>query len=502
MHSVLNNIESTTPIITIYVDKFQRSPMLIEKPKKCYQCVAHNSVCQVYIPDDEHINNITIQTVDNPTFSRKISQNEIVLTPVVCISPNNITFSSEKPAVIEVLTTVHLAEYNHQFLSLFNTGKSQDWKELKDCEMLSDRIVFKTTCFGFFTAVAQLSYPSACVKVIANDPADAQSQIELTVSELPGFKVEIPSSSVQSGTEITATVYYDDPVLHDKDEVVATAYVSLHPDGTKFSESISITFPIPDYSKIKEVYPEATLQLWHSSGGPEKHTSMTWEMVEDADSDYKITKDDNSDFHNATFHISHFTDFTVFWSVPTAVARTMASICMNGAKILSDYYNTSCVKSMYRRCTVYMTQETVVGTFINFCIAVLMYPFQDTCESPKNFHDILYDSGEKFPIEITPGALECTLELKKYLCQDEQKTYQNSTTLSSERCIARVEFDIDLNSAAKITTGAVMAKLSIVHGNVKPHECYLIKVKMLSKILYTYYTFKSACFLLQYSQQR
>ena len=432
---------------------------LPQNPKEGYSCAACNSVCVVYLPED-CFQNLSVNTLDS-IHNPQLCANEILLTPLVCISPHGLAFSADKPAIIELIRTVELTNQhcNPTLVPLFNNSMPPEWKDLEfssGCEMLDDRVVFKTTHFSYFTVVARFPLPSATVS-IEPDSSPQSQPAELTVPELPGFKVEIPSSSVEITTDITATVYYDDPELYVENDQhsLATSCIALEPHNMQFTQRIPITMPIPNYAEIVKEHPDIKLQLWCSSGSSE-NVQANWEQIEDSDVEIIC---DGAGNYLATAYTTHFTFFTFLYN-------KSVDCCMN-------FF----AERIRGRCQVFMTRETKLGSFLNFGISVLLYPFQDQYRALQNYEYLLYDSMK--PIEVIAGKLECKIEFNESLLTEmcsSQRCYSQSCRFSKD-LTSQADFliNLDASGGSELPAGVVLANLVIEHG-YEAHKFNLIKV--------------------------
>lgn len=421
-----------------------------------------------------------IQSIYDATMHPKVSPSEILLTPVVSItSCGNLSHDIDQPVIIELVTSVTFHPGgNRKIMPMFsNTCQSVSpcWEGLTtECDLLEDRVRFKTTHFSFFAVIVQFSPPTASVTIDPTESVDTGSHVKLTITEMPGFNVVIPSESVQSATEVTATLFYDDSDQECKGKIeqplqLASACVLLEPHGQSFSKKVSVDVPIPGYSKIIAANPNAKPRLLYSPSG----SSNDWKVHEDLE-----IRNVGDDFV-ATFYIDHFSRWKLIWPEGLiGVAEAIGTIFKH-------------VKSLGSRCQVFMTRETDVGAVINFSIQVLVYPFQDTPqEIPPNYHYMLYDSGSQ-QIKFAPGLLKFSLELKGYLHPlANQKLLNRSHTLSVDYA-ARTEFDIDLekisDSGSRLKEGAVLAHLSVAdcsNDGTNVHECNLIKVITCNSAIY------------------
>ena len=87
-------------------------------PKEDYVCLAQNSLCLVYLPQEVN-EKILIETVTNERLYPCIASNEIIITPVVSITPDNKSLSLEEPAIIELAKTIGLLDIERKKMKLF-----------------------------------------------------------------------------------------------------------------------------------------------------------------------------------------------------------------------------------------------------------------------------------------------------------------------------------------------------------------------------------------------
>ena len=252
---------------------FTGGPFLCETQQEGYMCATCSEIGLVYLPDTVSQSlDIDMHSTSDISFHPKTTANEVILTPVVSITPRShlAVLTKDQPVIIELIKTAELLDIGEKkIVAMFSdTDESvpPDWKELdEECDVLEDRIRFKTTYFSFFTVIARFCPPSASTKV---DPSlsDVERSVRLIVPELPGFKVEIPSKSVQSATEVKVTLHYDDSEMckSSSNKPLASACVALEPHDQQFLEKISIQIPIPGYSVITKTYPGAKPQLLYS----------------------------------------------------------------------------------------------------------------------------------------------------------------------------------------------------------------------------------------------
>lgn len=290
-------------------------------PKEGYVCVDCTPLCLVYFPSD-CVEKVHVEAVNDIKLYPISRANQIFLTPVVYIthiSANSTEFELDcNKLIVELLKTTNLFNNSSDAYKIHVLFAGTDelgfpeWKELgesSDCKMLEDRIVFNTAEFGLFTVVAQFAFPSECL-IINSSNMKHQKHDELTVPELPGFKVKFPPNSVKNATEVKATVYYNDPLFSIKKEgfdcSLASACVYLEPHEFHFPDKIPISIPIPDYDTILEKYPNIQVQLWHISGSESiLSNSNKWKLEQ---TKVEITKDTDGCYF-ANFDVDHFSGF-------------------------------------------------------------------------------------------------------------------------------------------------------------------------------------------------
>ena len=395
--------------------------------KEGYTCIAQSSSCLIYVSRG-FTQKLSIKTIAEPQLHPKLQANEILLTPVVCIHPQEVA-CCVNPAIVELMKTLEpsFRSPKHELVPLYSLSHPLEWKKLPShgCEMLEDRVVFKATHFGYLSVVAQFSLPTASITV---EPSISQPA-QLMIQELPGFKLEIPPTSVRSITKITATVHYDDQRLYDSQSIrsPASACVVLEPHNAQFEDKIMITMPIPNYNQIKRNYSNIKLELW-----------CTDCMKKDAPGKLKIAEESNITIHQdgngnylATAYITHFSGYLYQWST-----------------MIVDYFMNFFVQTIRGRCQVFMSRETKRASCISFEIAVLLYPFQDPYSSLPNYPYVLYDSV--IPVPLVAGDIECQIELSELLLQNYQSSqnqkYHTKSCRLSKDFNMRVEFGIQLES--------------------------------------------------------
>ena len=452
------------------------SPPLTKAPKEGYKCKAQNSLCLVYLPQEIN-KKLSIETVTDTSIHPKMASNEILITPIVRITSDNMSLSLEKPVVIELAKTIELSdkEENNKVIPLCANSESLEWKELGsecNCEELKDCISFQVTHFSLYAVISRKPYPSSTVRVkpVSGDipvPEHLSTPTELTIPELPGFKVQIPPSSINANreTDITATVLYDCPAVCSKDERsrLASSCIELEPHGTTFSKKVSISIPIPDYAEIKEKHPNAQLQIWHSNNKAnigDSHTELSWTLVE-----HSMHQDDGG-LYTAVVLINDFSFLKEIWDT-----------CVNYFYPSTQSEIKPEVESIKARCQVFMSQEVSIHSFLTFSIAVLYCPYErepvldrykyELAESGLLDLKVSHDTKLSFQIELS-RILECT-----------QSIFAGKFDISGRQ---RKEFQVELSKDVALVDNLPMGKLSLGKregSEDSDHTIMLIKVCIL-----------------------
>ena len=143
---------------------------------------------------------------------------------------------------------------NNNVVALCAKSESSEWKELGfkcNCREFQDRTSFEVTHFSLYTVISCKPLPPSTIKVKpsadTSKPDQSSVSTELTILELPGFKVEMPPFILNTNREIdiTATVLYDCPAVCSREEKNHLAScIELEPHGITFSEEVSISIPI------------------------------------------------------------------------------------------------------------------------------------------------------------------------------------------------------------------------------------------------------------------
>ena len=359
-----------------------------------YTQACNSPLCQVYLPA-ECGQNVCIEIVKDWSLHPQVCHNELLVTPVVRITPHGLMFPSDRPAIV-VLS--HCTWPNSQEVIVpmcSNTGlyEPPTWTKLEpgcNCEVFRDCVTFSTTHFSLFAAVSVLPYPTT--KADINNEGGI-----LTLPELPGFQIHVPPGSVHTDVPITvqATVYYADYIKGDPNLSLATTCVGLEPHGMEFRTPVFVSIPIPDFAAIKASFQDAQLHLW-TSPYIDEHT-LHWEHVPNAD----ISVQEGASGHIATFQVNHFSFFELLWTICRDTLQTLGY----GASFVYRHL-PSRTRYVSIRCQVFMSQPLDDQTF---GLLVAVYKFGEPLATLSNYKWMLADTGSKHTF-LKTGELHVLLE--------------------------------------------------------------------------------------------
>ena len=429
--------------------------------KENYVCVAQSSNCLVYLSKDIS-QKFSIEIVTDTNIHPKIASNELELTPIVHITSDNTTVSLDKPAIIELLKNVELSEKEakNETIPLCAKTEISEWRELGsecNCKVRKDRISFEVTHFGLHAVISRKPFPSSTKTV--KPSTNISDPTELTISELPGFKVQIPPCSVNADrdVEITATMLYDSPTVCSEEDrrCLASSCIGLEPHGISLSKNVSISIPIPEYPEVMENNPNAQLQVWQS----DVTVSKQWSLV-----DHRLKKDKDG-LYIATIKTNRFSKFK-------AIFKNIIS------RLKGLFRNSFNIEA---RCQVFMSQETVIKSQLMFAIAVLYYPYKDEPDSMPNYKHVLADS-KQLDLQVSKhDKVQFAIELDETLLPLRCKPITGLFMIAGRQ---QKSFTIKLDGNVVLSEGLPMGELSIgVKGGLK-QTVTLFKVSTIKRNYY------------------
>ena len=438
-------------------------------PKEGYTCITHNPTCLVYFHQEES-ENLTIETITDATIYPKLASNEILITPIVRIIPDKPSLFLNKPAIIELVKTIELSdkEAHNEIIPFCTNSEFSEWKELGsecNCRELNDRVSFKVTHFSLYAVVSRKPYPKSTVKVKPSTdnpvPEIQSTTTELAIPELPGFKVQIPPSSVNTDreTDITATVLYDCPAVYNENDKnhLASSCIELEPHGITFSKEVRVSIPVPNYAEVMMKNPDAQLQiLWHSNICTDKRKN---EPIK-----HYVCQDEEGRYI-AIVQINHFSILKPIW------LKRVASHVKNLFK------HSFSIKA---RCQVFMSQEMRFQSQLMFSIAVLFYPYRkEPHPIPHNHKHMLADSMVHLKVS-NKDTIQFEIKLNKHISSNECKPITGLFAISGG---PPKSFTVELDGSIDLPAGLPMGELSIgVQEGSEENQCTLTLIKVTRSI--------------------
>ena len=429
-------------------------PPLTKASKDGYKCKAQNSLCLVYLPQEIN-EKLSVEPVTDTSIHPRIASNEILITPVVRITSDNMSLWLEKPAVIELAKTIELSdkEANNKVIPLCANSESSEWKELGsecNCKVLKDHISFQVTHFSLYAVISRKSY-TVRVKPVSADTDHSSAPTELTIPELPGFKVLIPPSSVNADreTDITATVLYDCSAICSEDERsrLASSCVELEPHGIMFAEKVSIFIPIPDYAEVTKNDPNAKLQIWHADKLSNSLNKLDWTLIE-----HSISRDKDGRYV-AIVLTEQFCWYTSVWDWAKSLFITSTPSSTPSPPF-----------EIKERCQVFMSQETRLqpSQDITFSIAILFYPYKEEPEPvPCNYKYMLLDSGLLDLEVVNNDSLIFQVKLSGHLLPKEKEPIIGSFVVTGHQVRHQKARNIELDSKVELQPGLPIGELTL-----------------------------------------
>ena len=420
-----------------------------------YRHIPGTSLCQVYLPE-EVSEDTQIESLkdSDPT----VKANELLLTPVISVSPQDLEFSPAKPAII-VLRKVVEPDDNHHLVPLCGTtdpSQLPKWgkpTESTQCEMLKDHIMLKSTTLGSFAVVARFPYPSSSISI---KPGTNQ---ELTVPELKGFKIELPSNSLpresaEAVEEVKATVYYGDHQPQSEDNSLASARVDIEPHGLQFAQSIPVTLPIPDYAKITEEDPNAKLEIWQAAA--EESNDPSQQTFKRLDSSIEIHP--GEDGFVATSQISESGVIENRWNkrIQGLGAGTAYSTSQQKPKFI------------FGQIRAFMTCENIYKGLNRFGILAVVDSIGEPKPIPEEYE---HNRVASTPLQLTLGELSIGVEI-----YHNEEELPDAKSIIAQKFWPQFNFSVKLSADTPLIAGCIFGQLHIQQKDQNPQDVNLIKV--------------------------
>ena len=440
-----------------------------------YTPAAKTDLCQVYLPEgcEDQVN---IELVKDLSIYPKVDPNELLITPVVQITPHGRRFCSEQPAIL-VLPHCTKPEdggcgLKQELIPVYSgSGLHQPtaWDKLDGeccCEIFKHHVVFKTTHFSLFAVVSRLPYPSASISI---GPDYGGS---LTIPDVPGLQVILPPTLTEE-TTVTATVYYDDPPynIESAEQALASPCIGLEPHGTQFISPVIVTLPIPNYAQVMRHYPNAKLELWHAPGplpsGPGMDASHpeNWKQF---NSSLSIEVRDGQ--YVLVFHTDHFSWWETLWDIGRRALQRVGL----GTSLFSSRRRYISV-----RIQALMSPPLTSGRMESptFGLLVAVYKFGLPLSHLSNYPLSLLDTGTK-KIYLQLGTLEVRVHALQE-CFSAVMDLEDSLTQSTELIdfngddfCRRFEYALQLSPGYELKEGMLLGKLYLKQwdGSTPKHQ--------------------------------
>ena len=452
---------------TVVVDSIQWPFFDNYQLPKGYAPVAETTQCRVYLPGDCK-DEVSVKLVKDLSLYPAVQPNELLITPVVNITPHGRKFSPEAPAVVVLPHCTKPSSCNsngyestaQELIPMYSdSGLNQPpvWGKLdgeSDCEIFDNCVLFKTTHFSLFAVVSVLPYPTASISIGPNYGG------LLTIPELPGFEVNLPPTLGDTIT-VTATVYYDDAPynIESNEHALASPCIALEPHGAQFNSPVQVSLPIPNYTEILSHFPDAKLELWYATPGMgmESLEPDNWKPFQNDDNISIAQRGDN---HVLIFTTSHFSFWETLWDIGR---RALQKIGL-GANI-SDPTRTRYVSV---RIQAFMSQPIGlriggVADIQTFGLLVAVYKFGTPLSHLSNYPWSLLDTGSK-RVYVQLGPLEVSIQgcFSALEYEDPSSPLTRVTELiefNGDDFCQRFEFALRLEAGCEIQEGMLMGKL-------------------------------------------
>ena len=455
--------------MTSYLSSFIDSDTLVQQwPQFDHNAIPDGytkAVCsylyQVYVAEGCNFE-IAVEIVKDVSLYPKVKANELLISPVVHISPNGAQFSESEPAIIVVdHCTKPSTSSPINILPLYsNTSFDQcpHWENLSTKDppkIFQDCVMFSATHFSLFAVVASVPYPSKSIIV------SPEEESLLLMQELPGFRILIPSHSVAVPTTINTTVYYSDPP-YGIEMSAASACIGVEPSGIRFESPLTVSIPIPHFNEIKKLLPNASLQLYHSSGDEMNKDSLQWELAQDQH--HEITTENDTTI--VTFETTHFTLMEWIWTVGQGALCSLYKLSLGASNTYKYLTNRSQFVSV--RCQVFMTRPS---TNLSFGLAVCVFKFGEPLQELSNYPWLVSDSGPK-GVDLRVGELRVALKGHFTANKDMNEGLEVNKTLvnfnGDDFCV-RMDFALKLLLGDGITLplndGQILGKITFTQMN-------------------------------------
>ena len=404
----------------------------------------------------------TIDIVNDISLHPPRKTREVLITPVVRVTPHGLTFPPDSPAILSLPHCLPDGSCLEPYLMpvCSNTGPHQpaSWEPLPLlAQRLHNHIIVPTSHFSMF-AVLLLPppYPTAQTTFYPEEGGTLQTP------ELPGFVVRFPPHALSSATKVQATVYYADEPYHtleDEDAApLASACVGLEPHGVVFCHPVRVSLPVLGNHDM--VGPQ--LRVWGAPFNPEREDILEWAEL----SIIEVVVDLSPDGLVATFELKHFSFFKLLWTYCRETVVRIRDGAMFAYKGLRN-----CNVSMF--CQVFLSPPLPDRT----CGMILVaYKFGSPLPVMSNYP---WRVGESGSVQLTVGMLEVTLRgqiLPRIECND---TLVKTITFTGDDFSVQFLLQLTCELESYRSFGIIQLTSTAASTGVSPQQINLVAVSVL-----------------------
>lgn len=460
------------------IDSLEEWPVFREDniPDGYTKAMKLSDLCQVYLPEGSDFK-ISIKIVKDLSFHPKTSFNNLIVSPVIRISPHGVQFTHDKPAIIVLNHCTKPTDSSQQLkvIPLCSDTKPTElphWTELTTSDspqIFNDCVMFTTTHFSMFTVIASTTFPSKSIIVSPN----AYNLFEM--QEIEGFKMEIPPKCVLSPIEVSTTVYYTDSnyTPASPEHSPATACIGVEPHCVQFHHPVKVSIPLPHYNEIKQLLPNATIKLYHAPHHNTYNGKLKWELAENKQ--YEIVTENGMTI--VSFETTHFSLFDFVWNIGQG---TLNKFGLGASYVYKHLTQTGHAATLTVQWQAFMTPPL---RDLSFGLALCVYKFGEPLKELSNFPWLV---GEGKELLLRIGELKVSLHGHFKANKDVNESLDRVFNFSGEDFSVRFDFALKLSEqlSLPLENGQFLGKLKIAQANGKTANYNLHKVRKIFIQLY------------------
>ncbi len=424
------------------------------------EAVQLSNLCQVYLPDGCDFE-IMIDTVKDLSLYPKVSSNELLISPVVRISPHGIKFPQDKSAIIVLshcTKPMDTAQQQRIVPLCSDTGMNlyPNWTELSlsaTPKMFKDCVMFTTTHFSLFAVLASIPYPSKSIVALPNE------YNLLEIQEIEGLRIEFLPNSVASPTRVDATVYYTDlPYAIANSELSpATACLGVEPHGLLFNRPVRVSVPVPHFTKIKQLFPAASIQLYHAPHNNTGNGQLKWKLAENQY--YEIAAVNGVTV--ISFKTAHFSLFDFVWNISVDTLQKFGL----GASYVYKHLTGRRARSVSVKWQAFMTPPL---RDLSFGLALCVHKFGEPLKGLSNYPWLVGEDSKGVSLQV--GELGISLQGHFTANQEVGESLDRTTTVvdfTGEDFVVRFDFALKLSDqlCLPMEDGQFLGKLKFSQTN-------------------------------------